>query len=311
MMDMIPQIDAGRVAESLPFPHLIDWLAVAFARGTTAPLRQRIDAPGDREMLVMPAVSERYAGVKLLTIVPDNPDNGRPLIHGLFTLFDLASGEPLAILDAAELTARRTAAVSALAARALARADASTLLLLGSGHLVPYLAEAHSAARPIRTVRIWARDAIKAAQTADRIRDRIPGIDVHVVADVQIAMKGSDIISAATRATAPLIMGRWLEAGMHIDLVGGYRPHMREIDDAGIARARLFVDTRDAALVEAGDLVEPIARHIIGPEAVQGDLQDLVAGCGRRSADEITLFKSVGTAAADLAAAELVWNARR
>ena len=302
------QIDAQRVAASLPFAQLIDWLSAAFAKGVNAPVRQRLEGVDDRELLVMPAISQGFAGVKLLTIVPGNPAAGRPLIHGLFTLFDLATGAPLAVIDAEELTARRTAAVSALAARALARPDASRLLLLGSGHLVPYLAEAHSAVRAITDIRIWARDPAKAQRAAERIRARLPGTSVHAVNDLQDHVAKADIVSAATRATAPLIRGEWLSRGTHVDLVGGYRPHMREIDDVGIARSRLFVDTREAALAEAGDLAEPIARGVIGAEAILGDLQALVCGAGRQTRDEITLFKSVGTAAADLAAAELVWS---
>ena len=290
---------------------LVDELFRAFAQRPANPLRQRLDASGGRELLVMPAVSDGYAGIKTLTVMPANAERGRPVISGLFTLFDFGTGAPLATFDAGELTARRTAAVSAAAASRLARGDASRLLMLGAGHLVPYLAAAHAAVRPVARIEVWARNRDRAHEAAARIRALRPDLDVAVATELEAAVRAADIVSVATRATAPVLRGRWLPPGAHVDLVGGYRPDMREIDDDGIANCRLFADARDAALSEAGDLIDPIARGVIRASSLLGDLSDLATGaCGRTSGGEITLFKSVGTAAADLATAVCAWKRR-
>ncbi|WP_347269959.1 hypothetical protein [Rhizorhabdus histidinilytica] len=291
---------------------LVELLLMAFGAAERPPLRQRIDAPDGRELLVMPAISDRFAGVKILTITPENAGTGRPSIQGLFTLFDLATGVPLATIDADALTGHRTAAVSAAAASRLARPDAARLTLLGAGHLIPYLAAAHASVRPIGQVRVWARNVERCRQAVEQVRKRLPGIEIEVAADLEAAVGWGDIVCSATRTTQPLIHGRWLRAGMHVDLVGGYRPDMREIDDDGIARCRIFVDTREGALAEAGDLIAPMRDGVITPDAILGDLATLASHAGqRRDGQEITLFKSVGTATADLLAAGAAWETYR
>jgi len=304
-----PHLDNATVARLLPLAELIDKLPSALLASTAAPVRQRVDASGGRELLVMPALSDAYAGVKLLTIMPGNAELGLGVIQGLYVLFDFRSGKTLATMDADELTARRTAAVSAVAARHLAQPGANRLLLVGTGHLIPYLAEAHCGARPIMSIAVWGRNTAKAEAAARRISQHVPQVAVTIVADLRAAVAEADIVSAATRATDPVILGDWLRPGQHIDLVGGYRPDMREIDDAGIRRARIFVDTREGALAEAGDLAGPIARGVIDVSVIAGDLSMLAAGAGRLHPDEISLFKSVGTAAADLATASIAFQA--
>jgi alanine dehydrogenase len=211
-----------------------------------------------------------------------------------------------AMIDGPALTLRRTAAASALAASYLAGTDAETLLMVGTGALAPHLIAAHATTRPIRTVLIWGRDPRKAADLAGRL-DR-PGLSVAATTDLGGAVGAAQIVSCATLARTPLIRGEWLRPGVHLDLVGGFTPAMREADDACIAGATVFVDTREAAMAEAGDITQPLAAGILTPDGIAGDLFDLSRGshAGRGRDDEITVFKSVGTALEDLAAAALL-----
>ncbi|ALJ13612.1 ornithine cyclodeaminase family protein [Sphingopyxis macrogoltabida] len=301
-------IGAGEIVGALPFAALVDHLAVALLQPAAAPLRLGVSRGTGRELLVMPAMSDRYAGVKVLTVTANNGSNGLPVIGGLFIFIDARTGETLAIMDAEELTARRTAAVSALAARALAKPDARRLLLLGTGHLAPYLAEAHATVRPVDTIEVWGRSPDNAARTASEVARRLPEAKVTIANDLAAAARCADIISAATRSTEPLIRGEWVAPGTHVDLVGGYRPDMREIDDEGVRQSAIYVDTIDGALAEAGDLRTPLDNGVIGPDAIRGDIRVLATHPLSLPDGTRTLFKSVGTALADLAAAELVWE---
>ena len=203
-------------------------------------------------------------------------------------------------------------AASALAAQHLARDDARTLLMVGAGHLAPWLVRAHVALRPgLSRVSVWARRSEGAEALAAKLRAE--GIDASATTDLAAAVAQADVISCATTATVPVLRGEWLLPGTHLDLVGGFRPDMREVDDAAVARcARIVVDTRAGALAEAGDLVGPLARGVITPQRISGELAELLRGecAGRTADDQITLFKSVGTALEDLAAARLVAGVR-
>jgi ornithine cyclodeaminase len=192
-----------------------------------------------------------------------------------------------------------------LAASYLARPDSAVHLVVGTGALAPHLARAYAAVRPLRQTLVWGRDPQKAAALAGLLRDEA-GLPAEAVADLAAAAAQADIVSCATLAREPLVRGAWLKPGSHLDLVGGYTPEMREADDAAIARSRVFIDT-EAALREAGDIVQPLASGALAPADIAGDLHDLCRGVrpGRRDAAEITLFKSVGTALEDLAAARL------
>jgi ornithine cyclodeaminase len=243
--------------------------------------------------------------------MPGNSARGAGTVQAIYALLDRASGEPRALLDGEALTLRRTAAASALAACHLARDDARHLLVVGAGRLAPHLACAHRALRPrLRRVSVWARDAAKAQAAAQWLRGQ--GVDAQAVMDLEPAVRAADIVSCATTATSPLVHGDWLAPGTHLDLVGAFTPQMREVDDAAVARSRIVVDTYDGALAEAGDLLAPMASGVITRESVVAELAELVRGekPGRTAASEITLFKSVGTALEDLAAAALVVEGR-
>ncbi|MBY5993971.1 ornithine cyclodeaminase family protein [Ferrimonas balearica] len=302
-------LTAEQVHRALPFDTLIPALAQAFAEGATVPLRHHHDMtnPGHREttLLLMPAwQSGDKAGVKLVTVAPHNQD--RPSIQGIYLLLDLPTGTPELMLDAPALTARRTAAASALAARYLAPHGADTLLMVGTGTLAPLLIEAHCQVRPLRRVLIWGRKPAKARALAERLAPL--GVALEAVDCLASAVPQAEIISVATLSQTPLIQGRWLRPGQHLDLVGAYRPDMREADDEVVRRCTLFVDSREGALKETGDLVQPLARGVITPERIQASLFELTreAHPGRTCESEITLFKSVGHALEDLAAARLV-----
>jgi alanine dehydrogenase len=237
-------------------------------------------------------------------VFPDNASRPLPAVHGTYMLLDAATGVPAAVLDGTALTLRRTAAASALAASYLARPDSAVHLMVGTGALAPHLIAAHAAMRPIRETLLWGRDPGKAAAVAARLA--ATGVVAAPVADLAAAAGVADIVTCATLAREPLIRGAWLKPGAHLDLVGGYTPEMREADDDAVARARVYVDTT-AALQEAGDIVQPLRSGALADDRIAGDLFDLCRGQqpGRRDAAEITLFKSVGTALEDLAAARL------
>jgi ornithine cyclodeaminase len=313
-------VSAEDIDRTLCYPQLIDALETAFRADIAVPPRQHhtIKQDGrDATLLVMPAWDEstdaagqRFLGCKLVSVFPDNATRGEPSLAGSYLLMSGTTGAPLAVMEARRLTAWRTAAASALAARYLARDDASRLLMVGAGTLAPFLVRAHSAVRPITRVMLWNRTRSRAIATAFALANA--GIETEVADDLEAAVRDADIVSCATLAAEPLILGKWLGKGMHVDLVGGFTPKMREADDAAIKKARLFVDTR-TALKEAGDLVGPLKRKVITTAKILGDLGELCRGDvkGRKKADEITLFKSVGTAVEDLAAAAMVWRGLR
>jgi ornithine cyclodeaminase len=304
-------ISGDEIHRLLDFPSLIDALRAMFRDGCEAPARHhhRVaaataeGAPGT--LLLMPAwQAGRALGIKIVTVFPDNARRALPAVYGTYLLLDAATGMPVALLDGTALTLRRTAAASALAADFLARRDSAVHLMVGTGALAQYLVAAHAAARPILQTLIWGRDPGKAAALAARLVEA--GIAAEPVAALEEAASAADIITCATLAHLPLIRGSWLRPGTHLDLVGGYTPEMREADDAAIARARVYVDT-NAALREAGDIVQPLRSGHLVREMIVGDLFDLSRGLcpGRGDPEEITLFKSVGTALEDLAAAQL------
>lgn len=298
------------IIAALDFPALIEALRQMFRSGCETPPRQHYTIPvqgaGDGTLLLMPAwQAGRHIGVKVATIFPGNEARHHPSLLGTYLLLDGSTGRPLAALDAAGLTARRTAAASALAASYLARPDCERLLMVGTGLLAAHLVEAHASVRPIRNVLVWGRHHDKAARLARRLDRRT--LKVAATDDLANAVRGAHIVCCATRAREPLILGHWLPLGVHIDLVGGFTPEMREADDDTIRRARIFVDTRDGALAEAGDIMVPIRTGVMREDDIAGDLFDLARGsrAGRRFHDQITLFKSVGPALEDLAAARL------
>jgi len=296
---------------ALEFPPLVEALRQAFRSRTTetppADLYQIPVSPGhDGSLIVLPAwQAGKHFGIKITTVFPGRASGQKPLRMGSYTLCDGKTGEALALFDGPALTARRTAAASALAASYLANPDSERLLMIGTGALASHLIEAHASTRPIHNVLVWGRDADKAARLAKRLDRR--SMKVAPTTDLASAARGAQIICCATAAHEPILKGEWLTPGVHIDLVGGRTPTMREADDETMAKARIFVDTRDAAESQAGDIVVPIAAGVITAFDIAGDLFELTRGdrAGRRYHNQITLFKSVGHSLEDLAAAQV------
>jgi alanine dehydrogenase len=310
-------LSAEAVDAALDDLALIDRLEAAFRLGAEVPLRHHHHLPGGT-LLLMPAWNRRHLGVKLVTVFPDNVQRALPSVFGQYLLLDGNTGQPQALLDGTMLTKRRTACASGLAARYLAPQGAQRLLMIGAGALAPHLVRVHAKVRPIREITIWARRAAEAEALAQRLATTLPAaigrpIAVRAAADRKAAVAEADIVSCATLSKEPLVEGDWLREGQHIDLVGAYTPEMRESDDKAVWRARVYVDTRQGALKEAGDIVQPLSTGTIDEEDVIADLFDLARGhqTGRLAGDasSITLFKSVGTALEDLTAAELAVEA--
>lgn len=304
--------NTDQVASKLPYPALISALKTAFLSDLTVPKRSHFNL-GDKNdsdsplLLSMPAWrTNEYLGVKLITVIANNHTKELPTVQGTYQLFDAQNGQPIAIMDAPELTARRTAATSALASQLLSRGDSKTLLIIGTGKLAPYMAEAHANARPIERILIWGRSISKAHDTVKSIQYN--GITVEVCENLEEAAGAADIISTVTTATSPIIKGKWLKDGVHLDLVGSYRPDMREVDSDAVVRSKVFVDTIEGVLSEAGDLLQPLKEGRIQEDHIVAELKGLLSNNsqGRASQDDITLFKSVGSATADYAAASLI-----
>lgn len=297
------QLDKAEIAERLPWPALVEALRSIFVAGCDAPLRHRHPLPADGTLLLMPAVNATHSGVKIVHVSPGNTALRQPTVNAAYLLSDAVTGVPIALLDGGELTDRRTAAASVLAARYLARPEARRLLVLGAGKVAGALAEAYSASFPLEEVAIWARNPASAAGLVERLKGH--GVPARVAATPDPA--DFDIVSAATLSREPLIHGAALSPGTHVDLVGAFRADMREADGAALARALCVLDTRAGGLAEAGDVVQAIAEGHITAADIAAELSELCRGRhpGRTTAEQITLFKSVGWAGEDLAAAIL------
>jgi ornithine cyclodeaminase len=310
----LQQVDATALRQRLPFEALVPALRAMFISGCEVPLRHSHAIGSQGTVLVMPAWPQaggtgRHFGIKTVCIFPGNSRLGLPAVHATYTLFDVRTGVPVAQIDGSELTARRTAAASALAASYLARADAKRLLVVGSGRVAALLPAALRSVRPgLQQVAVWNRNPASAAALAAEWQAQ--GWDARAVTDLASAVAQADIVSCATLATAPLVQGAWLAPGTHLDLIGSFTPAMREADGACLARGRVYVDTPEA-LAKAGELLDAIAEGLFAPAALQGTLAQLCRGerPGRATAAEITVFKAVGTALEDLAAAELALSA--
>ncbi|MDP2329139.1 MAG: ornithine cyclodeaminase family protein [Reyranella sp.] len=326
-------LSAAEVDAALDDLALIARLESLFRAGCEMPLRHHhpVKAPlgpgsADAMLLLMPAWTRALSspamapriGVKIVTVFPDNDRRALPSIYGQYLLLDGTTGQTLAMLDGTMLTKRRTACASGLASRYLSRPDSSRLLMIGTGALAPQLVRVHAKVRPIREVAIWGRTPAHAEALATELAGSLPQalgrpIAVRAVADRKTAIGEADIVSCATLSKMPLVEGAWLHGGQHLDLVGAYMPEMRESDDKAAWRARVYVDTRAGALKEAGDIIQPLANGTIDEDDVIADLFELTRGqqTGRLPGDAttITLFKSVGAALEDLAAAELAVGA--
>lgn len=304
--------NAQETRAALPFDRLIEALRHLFIAGCEVPLRHTHTVTADDgsqgTVLIMPAWrTDRYLGIKTVTIFPGNAARGLPGLFSTYMLYDVRTGEPLAQMDGNEITARRTAAASALAASRLARPDARRLLVVGAGRVAALLPHAYRQVAPIDRVQVWARNTSQAQTLVDALN--ADGLAASRADNLAQAASQADIVSCATLATEPVVAGAWLRDGSHLDLIGSFTPAMREADDACFSGASLFVDTAEA-LQKSGDLLGPLSRGILSADRVGGTLQDLCRGTvpGRRSPQERTVFKSVGTALEDLAAAVLVYE---
>ncbi len=301
-------VDAATTRRHLGFAPLIAALRAMFIAGCEVPPRHvhRISEAGT--LLVMPAWrGGARLGLKTVAIYPGNAARGLPGLHSTYLLFDATTGVPLALLDGDEITSRRTAAASALVASMLARADARRLLIVGSGRVAALLADAMSTVREIDEVVVWNHRPEPARALAAALR--AAGHDARASEDLPAAATRADIVSCATLATSPLIRAAWLRPGSHLDLIGSFTPQMREAEPACFAGARVFVDTPEA-LAKSGDLLDAIDAGQFDPSRLQGTLAELCQGArsGRLEAGERTVFKAVGSALEDLAAAEAVWE---
>jgi ornithine cyclodeaminase len=313
-------VNADGVDRALTFGALVETLREAFRAGAVQPVRhhhtvERASGAAST-LLLMPAwtdfrasaASGGHIGVKIVTVSPDNNARGKPAVMGLYLLLDGLTGEPQALIDGPRLTQWRTACASALAASYLAREKAAELLIIGAGAMALFLAHAHCSVRPIRMIKVWNRTRENAERLVGTLRAE--GLAAGLTEDLDAALAAADIVSSATISSQPLVKGALLKPGAHVDLVGAFTPAMRESDDDTIRRARVYVDTRAGATREAGDIVQPLAAGILTHETIVADLHELARGekRGRATADEITLFKSVGAALEDLAAGIAVYR---
>lgn len=305
-MQAMLTLSAEDVDAALTFGGLVEALRESFRRGAVQPVRHHhtIERPdgAPSTLLLMPAwtdfmtagaSAEGYVGVKVVTVSPDNNRIGKPAVMGLYLLLDGTTGEPRALIDGQRLTQWRTAAASALAASYLARKDASRLLIVGAGALSRFLAKAHSAVRPIKSIRIWNRTPANAEKAAADLRAE--GLVADAAADLEAEVGMADVISCATISTEPLVKGALLRPGTHVDLVGGFTPQMREADDDVLKRAKIFVDHRQTT-TRSGEFLDPYERSVITPADVRGDLFELVQGKveGRTADTDITMMKNGG-----------------
>jgi ornithine cyclodeaminase len=300
------QLDFDRLHELASVEDLIEPLRLAFLAGATVPPRLHYDVgknAGDATLLLMPSWrAGDLLGVKIATVFPGNQVRGVPSVNGQYLLLSGQTGEFVAALDGRALTLLRTAAVSAVAAQILAPRDAQTVLLVGTGALIPYLAQGHAAVRKYASINVWGRDQSKAAATIAQLQRH--GLQAHVADDLESAVRSADVISCATMSDKPLVQGKWLKPKTHLDLVGGYRPAMREADDDCVRNAFVVADTL-TALEECGDLKSPIESGALNAAAVV-PLDRLVRQSQQQQSSCSTVFKSVGVALADLAAAQWI-----
>ncbi len=303
-------IERNEVEKALDYPSLIEALRTAFQGDIKTPPRHHHDFKNPKEgidstLLLMPAWEESEdLGVKIVTVSPNNAKYDLPGINGIYLLFDAQKGVVEAIMDGKALTAKRTAASSALASSYLSRENSTSMLMIGTGALSEELIRAHASVRDIKDVYIWGRDKTKALKIAEKLKD---DFNINAIDNIEDKISDVDIISCATLSQTALVFGKYLKEGQHVDLVGAYKPNMREADDVLIKTVDIFIDT-DMAKKETGDIKIPLEEKVICEDDIKADLFELtrLKKEGRTSSSQITLFKSVGHALEDLAAAKLV-----
>jgi ornithine cyclodeaminase len=303
---------AAQTRQALSFPLLITCLREMFIQGCEVPQRHThtIQAPDGQQgaLLIMPAwCVDSYLGIKTVSVFPGNAQRNLPGLFSSYLLCDASTGAPLAHIDGNEITVRRTAATSALAASLLTPEQPQSLLIVGAGRVAAQLAQAYASVRTLSQVQCWARDPRKAQTLVEQLGQQ--GIHAHATADLESACRHADIVSCATLSSAPLIQGAWLKPHGHLDLIGSFAPHMCEADDACFANAAVYVDNEDA-WEKSGDLLGPMDRGVLVRSGSDNTLGALCqkADASRPQAKCRTVFKSVGSALEDLAAAILVYE---
>lgn len=314
-MDKIMQISNEFIEKNTNFSELISEIKNHFSSDEViVPMRQHHDFPNpevqaDSTLLLMPAWNpSKNAGVKIVTVSPENGQFDLPSIQGTYIYFDAIKGSIKAILEAKSLTVKRTAAASALASSYLSKEDSNSLLMIGTGALSTNLIKAHISVRPIKKIFVWGRNFDKAKAICKQLESE--KFSISAIKTIEEKISDVDIISCATLSKTPLILGKHLKKGQHIDLVGAYKKDMREADDETISRASVFIDTFQGGLKESGDIVIPLENGTLTKEEIKADLFELCSNkkTGRKSDKEITVFKSVGHALEDLAAANYYYN---
>ncbi|KAD5961221.1 hypothetical protein R6Q59_014189 [Mikania micrantha] len=314
-------IDASTLRSVLPYRSLINHLQTSLPSATSviqSPIRHHHQTSSSSTLLLMPAWSLSpttipYTGVKLVTVNPNNSALNLPGVHASYVLFNSVTGQTLASIDGTELTVRRTACISAVASHYLSNVNSQVLLSVGAGSLAPHLIKAHLTTRPsINHVMIWNRTSKRSKHLVNELRKEIgiANMKIEVCEDIELGVRMADIVSCATSSETPVVMGRWLKAGAHLDLVGSYKPTMRECDDEAVMRGRVFVDG-EAAVVEAGELVGAFERGVLKKDEIEGDLVQLIKNdkkIVRKDDNEITVFVSVGSAVFDLLTAQLAYE---
>ncbi len=307
-------ITEEQVHAALSYPALIDALQETYAGEFDMPPRQvfMLDDQEDNTdaFAVLPSWNSEFIGVKAFTYFPDNPGPEYKSLYSKILLFDRAHGEPLALVDGTSVTFWRTAGISGLATRLLAREDAQTLLVLGTGNLSTYIIRANASVRPLKRVLVWGRTPANAEKVAAQMAAELPGIRLEVAPDVRAACAEADIIVSATASHEPVVLGDWVRPGTHTDFIGNHHATKRECDTALIEKSRVYVDSRVNAFKEAGEILVPITEGAFTEEGIVADLTEMCDGSAtlRQSADEITLFKSIGMAMSDLVGAGLAYS---
>jgi ornithine cyclodeaminase len=313
---IIPQ---SLVPELLPMSECVDVMAEALsalARGDAVlPLRSMVWMPDRSGLLgLMPAYlgAPQSLGLKVISYLPGNHGTDRDSHQGAVLLFDTRTGGLLAMIDASSITAIRTAAVSGLATRLLAAEGAGDLAILGSGVQASAHLEAMRTVRKLRRVRVCSKSLDQAKAFARHHQGRL-GLPIEAVPTANEAVAGADLICTATSSREPVLFGDWIANGAHINAVGACFPTHRELDTAAVTRSRLYVDRRESALTESGDFLIPKAAGVIGDDHIVGEIGDILMGrvAARRAREEITLFKSLGIAVEDLAAAHHIHERAR
>lgn len=307
-------ITAEEVHAALKYPDLVDALQDAYSKAFSMPPRQVYllddDESNHDAFAILPSWNQQVIGVKAFTYFP-NPKPGNKSLYSQILLFNRDGGQPLALVDGTSVTFWRTAGISGLATRFLSRPDSETMLLLGTGNLAPYLIKANGSVRDLKRVLVWGRDAAKAQSVIDGVRLDLPDVEFSVASDLSEACGQADIIVSATGSHEPLVSGDWVQPGTHTDFIGNHHATKRECDSKLIAKSKVYVDSRVNAFKEAGEILVPISEGVFSKEDVVGELTEMCAGSVplRESADQITLFKSIGMAMSDLVGASCVFRA--